>query len=71
MDVTLVLVALVALLMTWLWSQRKPSYLPPGLPCLPIVGSLFSLPDHKPMRILLLEMGQKYGPISSFALGPK
>ena len=63
---TLGLTAVV--LAAWLWSQRRPSHMPPGPVSLPLIGRVLSM-QIEPIHMQFEAWRKTYGDVLSFTIG--
>ncbi len=62
MWVVVALVPFSFLVLTWAWKRfSSPNNLPPGPPCLPLLGSLLSLGSDADVSAALSRLGKRYG----------
>ncbi|XP_072552229.1 cytochrome P450 17A2 [Salminus brasiliensis] len=66
---TILVLILVNCLLGWRWWTRSSQTLP-GLPRLPILGSLLHLRSSLPLHLLLTQLAGRYGPLFSVYMGP-
>ncbi|CAK5267283.1 unnamed protein product [Mycena citricolor] len=63
----LALLVITSSIILWSWTRKMRPSLPPGPPCLPLIGNLLDIPAKEPW-LAFSAMGDKYGEITSLAM---